>query len=276
MYNWRGKNGPLRWEINGTIYLSVVFSWDLPIAERIKVSSKKKVIIGGPAAKLAGYDIPELSYPALSIHNPFATKTSTGCINACPFCAVPDLEGDLVELRDWEPRPIVCDNNLLACSRKHFDTVIDRLKLMPFVDFNQGLEARLFTTYHAERIAELKAVKVRFSYDCEDDQGAVYDAVLRCRAQGMKDIGVYVLIGYEDTPEEAKTRLEWVRSLGIWPNPMRYQPLRATVKDEYVEKGWTKGQLEDMVRYYSRLFFLEHIPFEEYKYKQHEQEGRLL
>ena len=35
MNNWRGKNGPLMWRIGDTLYLSVVFTWDLPKAKAI-------------------------------------------------------------------------------------------------------------------------------------------------------------------------------------------------------------------------------------------------
>jgi hypothetical protein len=184
----------------------------------------------------------------------------------------------LKELQNWEPRPVVCDNNLLASSRTHFDKVIDSLKRFDRVDFNQGLDASLFTSYHAGRIAELKGCKVRFSLDDTDDRADVAAAIDTAINAGLKDIGIYVLIGFDDTPEEAQSNLEWVRQRGIRPNPMRFQPLDgdcSLIKDSYVAPGWTKDQLRNIVRYYSRLRFLEHIPFGDYHYGADEQE-RLL
>ncbi len=280
MYNW--SKGIVQWTIRDTLYISVVFSWDIPEAARIAEASKKKVIMGGPAvvnnvdALPVGIHVPtrdslsHTDFPVLAFHNPLATFTTRGCPNNCPFCAVPKIEGDLKELTDWETRPLISDNNLLAASEKHFDRVIDRLKSLPFVDFNQGLDASLFTSHHAERIAELKAVKVRFSLDTMADQGDVFNAVLRTRAEGMTDIGVYVLIGYDDTPAKAREKLEWVRSLKIRPTPMRYQPLKCRTKNDYVAPGWTEKELQDMVRYYSRLRWLEHIPYEDYRHGSEE------
>ncbi len=146
MANW--LKDIARWKIGSTLYLSVPFTWLLPQARQLALLHSGPVQAGGPAVQLMPEflaDVAAVNQPCpvepLAIHNPFATFTSRGCPNACAFCAVPRLEGDLNELRDWRPAPIICDNNLLAASRKHFDRVIDRLKSMPGVDFNQGLEA---------------------------------------------------------------------------------------------------------------------------------------
>ena len=46
---------------------------------------------------------------------------------------------------------------------------------------------------------------------------------------------------------------------------LRYQPLDATEKNGYVAPGWTDAELRRMTRYYSRLRWLEHIPYEDYQ-----------
>jgi hypothetical protein len=177
---------------------------------------------------------------------------------------VPKIEGDFVELEDFPVLPVICDNNLLASSDKHFNRVIDKLKILPFVDFNQGLEAERFTEFHAKRIKEIKHTKVRFALDSSVDYEPVKKAIEICRKYGLNDLGIYVLIGFRDSPEDAKERLEWVRSKQIWPSPMRYQPLDCSVKNSYVADGWTEDKLKNMMRYYSRLRYLEHIPFDDY------------
>lgn len=257
-----------------TAHLSVVFSWNLQAAYQRAVwwrSLGYTVRAGGPAVTLnPGYlaGVAELggAVDALPYHNPDATFTSRGCIRRCSFCAVPRIEGDLIELDDWPVRPIICDNNLLATSRTHFDRVIDRLKGVKGVDFNQGLDARLLTAHHASRLAELDLYAVRLAWDDTRTERQFMAAYHTLTDAGIppRMIRVYVLIGYNDTPDDAMYRLQTVKDLGSRPNPMRYQPLDANKRNEYVGPGWTELELKRFTRYWSRLRWLEHVPFEEY------------
>lgn len=258
-----------------TARISVVFTWDLAEAYQraawFKVEGYR-VIAGGPAVYLMPdylADVAEIgpSWPdALHHHNPQATFTSRGCVRRCSFCAVWRIEGTLQGLDNWPVRPIVCDSNLLACSRRHFDRVIDRLKPVKGVDFNQGLDARLLTKYHADRLAELDC-KVRLAFDGMANESSLMRAFELLRAAGIAKhrIGVYVLLGYLDTPEDALYRLRLVAGLGVLPFPMRYQPLDALQKDQYIGPAWTDGEIRRYVRYWSRLRFFRHIPFEDWQ-----------
>jgi hypothetical protein len=284
VYSWR--KGIASWTIGNTLYLSVVFTWDLLEARKIAEASKKRVIAGGPAVKLMPDYLEGVAetndtfllsgIEPLALHNPLATFITRGCVNACPFCAVPKLEGKFVELEWFRPAPVLCDNNLLAASKMHFVRVIQMLKTFPYADFNQGLEAARFTSWHAEQIASLKGAKVRFSLDSFDEETAVADAIFKAKTTGLRDLGVYVLIGFNDTPSEAKEKLEWVRSRGIRPTPMRYQPLDCFVKNSYISSAWTEKELKDVTRYYSRLRYLEHVPFEDYQYGSFHREEELF
>lgn len=271
--DWQG--GLVEWIEENTAFLSVVFSWQLQEAYQRAVWLRQlgyHVRAGGPAVELnpdvmQGVAVTMGKASALPYHNPNATFTSRGCIRKCPFCAVPRIEGDLIELADWEVKPIVCDNNLLACSRRHFDDVIDRLKPIPDVDFNQGLDARLLSNYHADRLAELDLRVVRLAWDDTRNEKSFLSAFQRLRNAGFpaKRIRVYVLIGFNDTPKDALYRLETIRELKAWPNPMRYQPLSVKVRNGYVAPGWTDRQLRRFVRYWSRLRWFSGIPFAEFR-----------
>jgi hypothetical protein len=46
---------------------------------------------------------------------------------------------------------------------------------------------------------------------------------------------------------------------------MRYQPLHAKRKNEYISPNWTYKELADYMRYYARLNMLGFMPFEEYQ-----------
>jgi len=266
-YPW--KKTLITWTTEKTLYISIPFTWLLPEAESLARQHNGPVVIGGPAAMLVrpawGEVRASCTRDVLALHNPYATFTTRGCPNHCAFCAVPRIEGEFRELTNWKPAPLVCDNNLLAASHAHFRRVIDALRWLPFVDFNQGLEASLFTPWHAQQIARLRHPFVRFAFDSRADEAALVDALTIARRSGLKSFGVYVLIGFKDTPDDARYRLDRVRQLGIRPNPMRYQPLNATKKNEYVSPKWTSQLLHDMMRYYSCLRWLEHIPFEKYQ-----------
>jgi len=274
--NWSKR--PIERIEGDTALLSVVFTWDLPQAYSRAVWLREMgyhVRAGGPAVKLMpGYlaDVAEcngMAVNALPWHNPDATFTSRGCIRRCPFCAVPRIEGELVELNDWSVRPIVCDNNLLACSKTHFDDVVDKLKPLSGIDFNQGLDARLLTKHHAERLAELDCI-ARLAWDdvtYESPFRRAYE-VLRHAGFPAKRIFVYVLVGYNDTPEDALYRLSEIWKMGSFPNPMRYQPLDALHKNSFVGEHWTERKLCRYMRYWARLFWFDvrfKIPFEKYE-----------
>lgn len=271
----------VEWQEGNTVYLSVVFTWDLPEARKKALQAKMlglDVKAGGPAVKLMPdflSDVAECNgeqVPALKRHNSNATVTSRGCIRRCPFCAVPRIEGTITELYDWEPMPIVCDNNLLACSKAHFARVIDRLKPIQGVDFNQGLDVRLLTTHHAQRLSELDCM-VRLAFDSVSYESAFMGAYEKLRAAGFPKscIRVYVLIGFQDTPEDALYRLRTVANLGIDPNPMRFQALDALTKSNHVGEHWTHSELGRYMRYWANLRYTRSVPFEEWDGQKHPQ-----
>jgi len=279
---WNG--GIVTWTEGKFAYISVAFSWHLMTAYQHAIWLKHegyKVYAGGPAVDLQPTFLQRVAIlgahvNALPHHNPNATRTSYGCIRSCPFCIVPVTEGPLVELHDWTPRPIVCDNNLLACSKKHFDRVIDRLKPVQKVDFNQGLDARLLTPRHADRLAELDTRYIRLAWDNTRDEKRILKAFETLRQAGFpaRHICFYLLIGYDDTPQDALYRLRTVQNLKCRLFPMRYQPLDAPKRNCYVHPNWTDYQLKRYTSYWSNQKYLGSIPFEEYRYQPGKKKGK--
>lgn len=270
---WKG--GLVEWVEGDTAFLSVVFSWQLPAAYQRAVwygTAGYLVLAGGPAVTynpdyLAGVAHIGGQVDALPHHNPNATFTTRGCVRRCTFCTVPKIETDFIELAQWEPKPIICDNNFLASDPDHFNRVVDRLKPLSGIDFNQGLDARLLTKHHADRLAELDMRFVRLAWDDIRIERHFIRAFELLRQAGFpkKIIRSYVLIGHKDTPEDALHRLETIRQLGVTPYPMRYQPLDALRRNDYVAPGWTDRELKRFVRYWSNLNRLGAIPFDEFE-----------
>jgi len=272
---WSSRFVELTDEAAMQAWFSVVFTWDLPEAYQRAVWLRQlgyTVHAGGPACLLMPDYLARVATvnqgaenDMISLHNPNATFTSRGCVRLCPFCAVWRIEGQLRELNDWPVRPIVCDNNLLACSRVHFDSVIDKLKPLRGIDFNQGLDARLLTEYHADRLAELDCM-VRLAFDSVSYEVDFMCAFEMLRAAGFPKhrIRVYVLVGFRDTPDDALYRLRTVAGLGIDPNPMRYNPLDTLRRDSYVGPNWTDSELTRYVRYWANLRYFRAVPFEDF------------
>lgn len=262
------------WADESTAYISVVFSWDITAATSLMAWCHQlgySVVVGGPAIRSTKASLPDyvqegqVWHDAVRLHNPNATFTSRGCIRKCPFCIVPDTEGPLVELKEWPIRPIICDNNLLACSMQHFDSVVDKLKNVRGIDFNQGLDCRRLNSHHINRLAELDTRCIRLAWDDTRHEKQLISAIQSLKAAGFQAarIWVYVLIGYNDTPEDALYRLTTIRDLGAVTFPMRYQPIGVTIKDSYVSPQWTDTELRRYMRYWSSAYYGS-IPFDHF------------
>jgi len=268
------SDGYIKWWNGSTLNISVVFSWQMQKALEEKAILEKQgyiVKIGGPATGIF-----EPNGEVVTKHNPHATFTSRGCIRKCEFCIVPRIEGNIRELKEWIPRPTVCDNNLLACSSQHFNKVVDSLKSQIGVDFNQGLDSRLLRRSHVSRLTELRLKCVRLAWDSVQYEQDFIDACRLLRAGGIpkSKIRVYVLIGFKDTPEDALYRLETIRAMKMIPFPMRYQPINTPKKNQYIGKHWTHTELVRYMRYWANLRITNPIPFQEFDKRKNDNQGQ--
>lgn len=180
--------------------------------------------------------------------------SSRGCHNRCKFCAVPTLEGKMNSERNSilpyiEPeysRVIFFDNNFLA--NRYSGAIFDELvELDKKVDFNQGLDAKLITEQNAKRIADLKLDdSIRLAYDSIDRKKYVLKAIERLIDAGIKkrDIFVYALFNYIDTPEDFFSRVKDILNSGVVCYPMRYEPTFAIEKNYYISPNWTPHQVQ--------------------------------
>ena len=125
---WR--KGVVEWREGETVFLSIAFSWDADdVYQRSAFyrSEGRRVKVGGPGVfrpaslradlESLGAEVGGSAPEAVTFHNPDATFASRGCPVGCWFCIVPAMEGrEFTLLPDFEPRPILCDNNLSALS----------------------------------------------------------------------------------------------------------------------------------------------------------------
>jgi hypothetical protein len=215
------------------VHVSCTFTWDLPEAERLArawTAQGYAVSIGGPAyGTPAGEFVPGLYLGA------GYTITSRGCIRHCPWCLAAHREGGILELpiRDGHD---VLDNNLLACSRRHVDAVLDMLARQAKPGrFTGGLDARLLVTMPdvAAKIARGRLDVAYLAYDTPSAWPAMERAVKLLRhhggwsdARARRRVGVYLLAGFDPSDNETSIirRAEEVVALGATPFLMIYRP----------------------------------------------------
>jgi len=261
----------LDWTEGTTAYMSVVFTWDLPKAFSRAVWYKQQgydVQVGGTAIKLLPDYLKPVAMnggniPCLQRHNPEATRTSLGCPNKCEFCGVQYIEPEFEELTSWLVAPIICDNNLTACSHSHFGKVVDSVKPLRNIDINQGLDARLFRKWHLDRLRELSLYKLRFSWDYIGEEKQVMDTLNMVINSGFpkSKLHIYVLFNHKDSPQEALYKCETLWNMGVVPNVQRFQPLDCLIKNKHIDEAWTKELLADFTLYWSR----RHLPLETHR-----------
>jgi hypothetical protein len=181
------------------------------------------------------------------------TFASRGCPNNCPFCAVPRLEGRLNSCRKsikhliypGHKRLILWDNNILA-SPSWRSIVAEAIELGIEVDYNQGLDAKLITGEVVETLAKLKMPCVRLAYDFRAKGKYVKNAIELMTSNGIRgrEIFVYVLYNFRDTPDDFFERVRDVLTWGAVVFPMRFEPLDSMVRNKYVSLDWDADRLE--------------------------------
>jgi hypothetical protein len=270
--NWPKKE--TRWIHDNRLYISIPFTWLLPGIRQDLFQADfgySKVIVGGPAVRLmpdylagiANVEVLQVGlHGVLQKVNPLATKTTTGCPNKCAWCAVPETEGSLDELRTWPVLPIVCDNNILAASRNHWEFAVIRLmECSERIDFEQGLDCRLLKDYHAKGLAKLDrkgpGCLARLALDSEalSSNWTLAKEMLRDAGVRAHSIRSYALIGFDTGPQEAWERCQFIKSKGVLPLPMWFHELNAMKLNEVTERqkdlGWTnKERIKIMRNYY--------------------------
>lgn len=239
----RVNSFPGIFDVADEVHVSVTFSWDLPIAERMARawSVVADVKIGGPATGMSGGDF----VPGMYVKTGYV-MTSRGCPNNCWFCSVPKREGGIRELPITAGRNIL-DSNLMACSDNHIKAVFRMLaeqKRFGPVEFTGGLEAKRLRQWHVEELYKLKPKQIFFAYDTPDDLEPLIEAGKLLHSCGFKShpsshvLRAYVLCGYpKDTIEAAEKRMYETINAGFMPMAMLYRD-----QSGRRDSGWARWQ----------------------------------
>jgi len=272
----RGMGGYFNKNIPDKICITSLFTWETDrLVDTINyykgLFPKAEIEVGGIAASLMKDYIKEKTgidtvfgiqkwleeypldyslYPDLDYSVAYTTR---GCPNKCQFCIVSKIEPEYEEINNWKelyynpklPTITFCDNNFLACTDKHFTKVMNEIKEInkPY-DFNQALDARLFTKKHAKVFAKTRIEPMRFAFDTMATEGHIQRAIVWCYKSGIQSVVVLMLYCWKDTPEELYYRLYEMNKLYVSVFPMRFMPHDA-LNREYIGEHWTKGMLNN-------------------------------
>ena len=189
-----------------------------------------------------------------------------GCIWHCPYCAVPKLEPEYVHFIPLEKQIdpdkkdlILLYNNVLASSK--FRKIIEEIGKYGFykgakfkgrfryIDFNQGVDAKLLTEEKMALLSEIAIKPLRIAFDHIELKRLYIEKIRLAHKYGIKHLSNFILFNYNDTPEDFYERLriniELNEELGlnIFSFPMRFIPLDAKDRKHVNNPHWTKQQL---------------------------------
>ena len=210
------------------------------------------------------YSLVSGTYSYYTNNASFAYMTK-GCPNRCSFCAVHKLEPNFIDyiplknqIDQNKKDLILLDNNVLAS--KEFSVIVDEIidngyqkgamfgKAHRYVDFNQGIDARLLDEEKMALLSKLAIKPLRIAFDSIKLQKTYIEKIHLAKQYGIKHISNYILFNHTDTPEDFYERLriniELNEELGIniFSFPMKYMPLNSKDR-KYAGPNWTHTQL---------------------------------
>lgn len=198
----------------------------------------------------------------------YATK---GCPNRCSFCAVNKLEPTYEHFIPILPRInyiskmtgdklglVLLDNNVAASNK--FDLIIDEIKdagfsvnsklggRKRFVDFNQGIDARLLDVNKIKKLTQIAIKPLRLALDNNSLIPKYREKVILSIESGIKSLSTYILYNFNDHPKDLYRRMRvnidinYAYGSTIFSFPMKYVPLMSKDR-KFIGKYWTKREI---------------------------------
>lgn len=157
-------------------------------------------------------------------------------------------------------------DKFLTSTRENLISAYDELKdiyakhhkpgkgVQRYIDFNQGVDARLFTPEKVKLLSQIAIRPLRIAFDDLKTEKKYCEAIEMSVAVGLKDFSNYLLYNFRDKPEDLYKRLEINVNLcdrlkvSIYSFPMKYHPIRKTDDMEedyshnrdYIGKHWNR------------------------------------
>lgn len=133
--------------------------------------------------------------------------------------------------------------------RPLYDKIFKKVKRARYIDFNQGVDARLVTDAKMAKISEINIRPLRIAFD-HYSMAKIYIKAIRSAAKhGITDLSNYLLYNYQDKPEELYFRMriniDLCEELGvtIYSFPMKYHPVddpNYFCNRDYIGENWNR------------------------------------
>lgn len=138
-----------------------------------------------------------------------------GCIRNCRWCVVPQKEGQIRKYRFWWEiaRPdsnkiVFMDNNILACDHG-IEQLISLIGSKHYIDFNQGLDARLVYDDIADILSRLRWIRfIRFSCDTKAQIDPIRRMIELLGRYGVKPYRIFIYLLVTKDVQDAADRVE--------------------------------------------------------------------
>lgn len=201
----------------------------------------------------------------------YLLRATKGCKRNCNFCDVKKIcEGYINKLPivpiikyiekhfGLKSNIIFFDDNTLMSNR--IDEIISDLQSIGFIrgakfrkkqltcDFNQGMDLRLLDEHNMNLINSIPVYPIRFAFDDISMKNVFIDKISNVLESGIKNISIYVLYNFKDTPEDFYERLCISARLNqkyngrIFSFPMKYVPNDQTDRS-FIGEYWTKRMI---------------------------------
>ncbi|MGV8148964.1 MAG: hypothetical protein ACLKAK_09975 [Alkaliphilus sp.] len=143
-------------------------------------------------------------------------------------------------------------DNILAVyehSKLHFEKFYGNRPKIRYVDFNQGLEAKLLTDEKMRKLSEIPIRPLRIAFDTWGVRKTYKKAVKIAANYNITNMSNYLLYNYNDKPIELFYRLKMNIDLceelkiSIYSFPMKYHPILETKyfsNRTYIGKYWNR------------------------------------
>ncbi|MCS5421724.1 MULTISPECIES: radical SAM protein [Psychrilyobacter] len=125
-------------------------------------------------------------------------------------------------------------------------------KLVRYVDFNQGTDARLLTEEKMSYLSQIDIRPYRIAFDDIKLKNIYLKAMKIAASFGIKHFSNYILFNYQDTPKEFWDRLklnidlaEEIGAKDLFSFPMKYAPIENTDR-KFIGKSWDKKTISSI------------------------------